>query len=120
VNTETVIHTVNPDILKRITEPEIMHWIAARLSQLMHDSGLPINTLEMQTRVMPGVGYAVGIVMHAQGVCVIDNDSTEAAAKKLIHKFGDPAKLAADKIAEAEELMRQASELKALGKAVQP
>jgi len=109
------------EILDRITEREVMLWLAARLDKLRAESKLPIYHMDVSVWQRANRPYDVSWNMHAPDICALTHETIESALLEVREKLlGDPRGRAKAKRREAKALLEEAAELEtvALAEAV--
>lgn len=95
----------DPSILSRVSESDVMAWMAARLAQIR--SELPVHTMQLEVwyRNYESEYYDTAWTMHTDGECVLSFPSTSSAMEEVRNL------LDMNPIAKAEEKRRNAKRL---------
>jgi predicted N-formylglutamate amidohydrolase len=121
ISTYLEVSSPDTEILARITEREVMLWLAARLDKLRAESKLPIYHMEVAVWQRANRPYDVAWNMHAPDICALTHETIESALLEVREKLlGDPRGRAQEKRRQAKELMAEAEQLEtvALAEAV--
>lgn len=105
----------NREVLARITENDVLLWLAAKLDLMREETKLPIYhmTAEVWRREYPDQPYDMSWSMHAPDVCALTHRTIESAITEVREELGDPAQKADELRRKAKHLIEEATELEA-------
>ena len=98
-------------VLERISEADVMMWMAARLARL-REGELPVRLLRLSAGVYSGAGVCVLWDIHAAGECELGRGSSACAAEALMeHLSGKAKRIVIERRWKAERALREADEV---------